>query len=77
MWRNGENIGRSNFQSCAAKMAAFPVSGGVPWEVPLGVGGPPTRDAIFWWADQDPQNTQDTQDGGKVGLRARKWLARQ
>ena len=27
--RNRENIGRSNSQLCAAKMAAFPVSGGV------------------------------------------------
>ena len=28
--RHGENIGRSNAQSCAAKMAAFPVNGGFP-----------------------------------------------
>ena len=28
-FRNRENIGRSNSQSCAAKMAAFPVSGGI------------------------------------------------
>ena len=55
---------------CAAKMAAFPVSGGVPWEVPLGVGGPPAMDFIFWRAGQDTQDTQDTHDGGKVGLRA-------
>ena len=51
-------------------MAAFPVSGGGPWGVPLVVGGPPAGNFIFWWADQDTQDTQDTQDGGKVGLRA-------
>ena len=51
-------------------MAAFPVNGGVPWEVPLGVGGPPAMDFIFWRAGQDTQDTQDTHDGGNVGLRA-------
>ncbi len=73
--RDGENMGRSTSQSCAAKMAAFPVSGGVQWGVPLGVGGPPAGDFIFWRADQDTQDTQDTQDGGKVGLRASEKLA--
>ena len=32
--RDGEKIGRSNSQPCAAKMAAFPVSGGVPMLTP-------------------------------------------
>jgi hypothetical protein len=73
--QNGENIDRSTSQSCAAKMAAFPVRGGGQWGVPLGVGGPPAGNFIFWWADQDRQDTQDTQDGGKVGLRASERLA--
>ena len=68
-------MGRSNSQACAAKMAAFPVSGGDLWGVPLGVGGPPAGNFIFWWAGQDTQDTQDTQDGGKVGLRASEKLA--
>ena len=55
-------------------MAAFPVRGGVPWGVPLGVGEPPTGNFIFWWADQD---THDTQDGGKVDLRASERLSGQ
>ena len=51
-------------------MAAVPVSGGDLWGVPLGVGGPPAGNFIFWRADQDTQDIQDTHDGGKVGLRA-------
>ncbi len=47
-----------------------PVSGGDLWGVPLGVGGPPAGNFIFWRADQDTQDIQDTHDGGKVGLRA-------
>ena len=67
--------GISSHRACAlpraAKMAAFPVSGGVPWGVPLGVGGPPAGNFIFWWAGQDTQDTQDSQDCGRVSLRAR------
>ena len=38
--------------------------------MPISVGEPPAKDFIFWWADQDTQDSQDTQNGGKVGLRA-------
>ena len=58
-------------------MAAFPVSGGGAWGVPLGVGRPPAGNFSFWWVDQDTQDTQDTHDGGKVGLRASERLASQ
>ena len=45
--------------------------------MPLGVGGPPAGNFIFWWVNQDTHDTQDTQDGGKAGLRASERLAGQ
>ena len=60
----------------AAKMAAFPVSGGVPsqWrhsmESATGGWRVARWEFHFLAGDQDTQDTQDTQDGGKIGLRA-------